>query len=95
MTVLEARVPADQWSKLQQLFEAGSERLPPQMVRTLLVQSASDPQLWRGNSIWHSAEALQQYRASVETPEGVLFFRAVGTEPSLSRFAVLSEAEPR
>ncbi|WIG59021.1 MAG: hypothetical protein OJF49_001768 [Ktedonobacterales bacterium] len=90
MTVLEAHVAHEQWPTLQSAFNQSSSRLPSQMVQTFLVQSADDPTLWRGISVWHSRDALDEYRRSVETPGGVLFFRGAGAEPSLSIFEIVS-----
>ena len=90
MTVLEAHVTDDQWSTLTQAYRQGKAHLPPQMVQTFLVQSTAEPTLWRGISVWQSREALDEYRHSVETPGGVLMFRAVGAEPTLSIFDVSS-----
>jgi heme-degrading monooxygenase HmoA len=39
-------------------------------------------------TVWASQEALDAYRTSVETPEGVRMFRAAGAEPSLKVFDV-------
>ncbi len=91
MTVLEAHVAPDQWATLAQIFTAAGEQLPPQMLQTLLVQDTSDRTLWRGISIWRSRAALDEYRRSVETPGGVLMFRAAGAEPRLSIFEVVTD----
>ncbi len=92
MTVLEAHVEQAQWPGLVAAYEQGNKNLPAQMVQTFLVQDRADRTLWRGISVWHSWEALQEYRQSVETPGGVLMFRAAGAEPSLSIFEVASSA---
>lgn len=88
MTVLEAHVAKDKWPTLKDAYRGGTSLLPKQMLQTFLVQSADDPTLWRGISIWRSREALTEYRQSVETPGGVLIFRAAGAEPALSVFDV-------
>ena len=88
MTILEAHVAPEKWANLQQAYQAGSANLPPQMVQTFLIQSTTEPTLWRGMSIWHSREALEEYRRSVDTPGGVLMFRAAGAEPTLSIFDI-------
>lgn len=88
MTVLEARVEPDRWVALREAYSAAGVNLPPQMVETFLVQSTDDPMIWRGVSIWRSREALEEYRRGVETPGGVLLFRAAGAEPTLSIFEV-------
>lgn len=88
MTVLEARVERDKWNALRQAYAAAGSELPPQIVETFLVQSTSDPMLWRAVSIWRSQEALEEYRRSTETPGGVLIFRAAGAKPTLSIFEV-------
>jgi hypothetical protein len=84
MTILEAHVAAEQWATLKQTFAEGSKRTPPQMVQMFLVQGTADPTLWQGISVWRSREALEEYRRSVQTPGGILMFRSVGAEPTLT-----------
>ncbi len=84
MTVLEARVPEERWIALQEAFKTGVQRKPTQMVEAFLVQSTEEPTLWRGVTVWRSRQALEEYRGSVATPGGVLIFRSVGAEPTLT-----------
>ncbi len=83
MTVLEARVSPDRAAELTRLYEDAGP-LPSQMLRAFLVRSTTDPLVWRGISIWRSRAALEEYRRSVPTPAGIMMFRAVGAEPSVS-----------
>ncbi len=89
MTVLEARVPRERWDDLRASFAQGQGQLPRQMVHSYLMQSAADPELWRTVAVWESRAALDEYRRSVETPGGVLFFRAAGAEPTLALFEIV------
>ncbi|HEX6607766.1 MAG TPA: antibiotic biosynthesis monooxygenase [Chloroflexia bacterium] len=91
-TLLEAHVAADQWQTLQHAYEAGLDRLPPQMVQTFLMQDARDPTRWSILSFWHSREALDEYRQTAGTPEGILWFRAAGAEPTLAAGNVVAQA---
>lgn len=88
MTVLEARVPSERWPELVETYKNGAARLPPQMIETFLVQSAAEPSICRITSVWQSRSALEDYRRSVDTPGGVLMFRAVGAEPQLTIWEV-------
>ncbi len=88
MTVLEAHVSPERWAELVQLYKEGGQRLPPQMLQTLLAQDGADRTLWRGISIWRSREALDEYRRSVKTPGGVAMFQAVGAQPALTIWEV-------
>jgi hypothetical protein len=92
MTILEARVDPSKWEAIRQSYTTGGTKLPPQMVQTFLLQSGSDPTIWRIASVWKSRSALEEYRESVATPGGVLFFRSVGAEPTLSIFDVAAHA---
>ncbi len=92
MTVLEAHVPSDRWSALEEAYQAGIANLDPGITQTFLVHSASDPTVWRIITIWESREALNTMRNSGETPRGVLMFRAAGAEPALSVFEVAAHA---
>ena len=88
MTILEGHVAQENWADLERAFEAGADPLPSPLVQSYLVQSSTDPTVWRVTTLWRSREALEEYRASVETPGGVLIFRSVGAEPTLSIFDV-------
>ena len=93
MTILEAQVELDMIPALQAAYRNGVEHgLPPQMTQSFLVQSANDKKLWRIISIWKSRAALEEMRHSMETPEGILMFRAAGAEPKLSIFEVAASA---
>jgi quinol monooxygenase YgiN len=91
MVVLEAHVAPDQWAKLREAFQADVAHMPLQMMHAFLVQSATDPTLWRGVSIWDSSEALQEYRSSVQLPAGISLFRAVGVELQVNIYEIVSE----
>ncbi len=91
ITMLEAGVSEDQSAALVEAFAAATETLPPFIVESHLLRAA-DGDVWRIATKWASREALDEYRASVETPEGVLMFRAAGAEPELSVFEVAAHA---
>ncbi|HEY3473659.1 MAG TPA: antibiotic biosynthesis monooxygenase [Anaerolineales bacterium] len=88
ITVLEGHIKAENWSAFQIDYQSRIIELPPQMVQTYLLQSATDQTLWQIISVWESREALDEMRNSGETPAGVLVFRNVGVEPKLSIFSV-------
>jgi heme-degrading monooxygenase HmoA len=88
ITILEAHVAEQNWSALKNDFRSRTAELPPQMIRTYLLQDTADQTLWRIVSVWKSREALNEMRNSGETPTGVLMFRNVGAEPQLSIFNV-------
>ncbi len=94
MTVLEAHVAAEQWDAFRQLFAERSSWTPPQMVESFLVQSTGDPTLWQIIAVWHSRQALDEYRQSTDTPGGVLMFRAVGADPTLTILEIAVNARP-
>ncbi len=83
VTTLEAHVPEEGWAKLRAAFAEGQRQVPPQMVRSYLVQAAADPTLWRILTVWKSRAALEEMRATVPVPAGILMFRAAGAEPTL------------
>ena len=88
MTALEGHVAPIKWSTLEQAYKEGSETLPPPIIQTFLVQSAATPTAWRIITVWRSREELEEYRQLVETPAGVLMFRAADSEPALSIYNV-------
>lgn len=88
ITILEARLDEKNWSDFHKDFAQRTADLPPQMVRTYLLQDVKDRSLWQIVSVWKSREALDEMRNSGETPTGVLMFRSAGAEPKLSIFNV-------
>ena len=92
ITILEAHLEEKNWSAFQTDFKARTAELPPQMIRTYLLQDTTDPTLWRIISVWKSREALDEMRNSAETPAGVVMFRSAGAEPKLSIFKVCVSA---
>ena len=91
MTTLEAHVAPENWSILEQAYrDATKRRRPAEMLQTYLIQSVSDPTLWRIVALWPSREALDAYRQSVENPGGLEMFRAAGAEPALIIFNVVA-----
>lgn len=92
ITILEAHVEPQKWMDLQNDYQTRTVELPPQMVRTFLMQDIADPSIWRILSVWKSREALDEMRNSGETPAGVLMFRRVDAEPNLSIWSVPASA---
>ena len=88
MTVLEAHVPAERWAELEQGFAQMRSSMPTQLSQGFLTQSSVDPTLWRLVAIWHSLEALDEYRTSVGTPGGVLLLRSVDADPTMVVFDI-------
>ena len=92
LTQLEAKVSPAEWERLNAAFDRGLEQLPSAIEYSYLVQDRADGEVWRVITIWKSWEALQGYRQSVETPEGILMFREAGAEPALSIFEVVGHS---
>ena len=89
VTQLEARVSPEKTNSLKAAFDRGVQHLPAAIEQSYLVQDRTDQDVWRVITIWKSQEALQGYRKSVETPEGILMFREVGAEPTLTMSEVI------
>lgn len=93
MTVLEAQVSPEKASMLEAAYRQAIEHLDVGIAQTFLLQNAKEPGLWQIVTLWESREALDAMRQSRETPRGVLIFRTVGAEPSLSVLKVVSHAQ--
>jgi hypothetical protein len=89
--MLEAQVAPDRADRLVAEFESAGGALPPPIVESFLMQDTGSD-LWRLATVWGSRGALDGYRASVDTPAGVLMFRAADAEPLLTVFEVASHA---
>ena len=93
VTQLEGKVLPEKWDALKQAYHAEMlEPLPPFIYQTFLVQSDTDRNTWRILTFWKSRQDLMDYRASVDTPSGVLMFRAADSEPNLSIFEVIDRS---
>ncbi len=88
---LEAHVAPEKYPILEKVFKEGKDQRPPQLLQTFLVQSTTDPTLWRIIGLWDSREALEEMRR-LGTPKGILMFRETGAEPTLSTFDVIAYA---
>lgn len=88
MTVLEARVPEERWADLRRAFASLGDQRPAQLESSYLTQAVADPTIWRLIGIWRSRDEFEQYRQSVEAPGGVLLFRSLGAEPTMSLYEV-------
>jgi hypothetical protein len=94
LTVLEARVQPDRVPDLLRAFEeTKSSAVPPFIVRSFLLRSDQDPDVWRIMTIFRSPEDLDAMRASGQTPRAVAMFRAAGAEPTFSRFTIADQLE--
>lgn len=89
MTVLEARVPQENWAALLEKAK-GLPSLPPGLEQSFLVQSASEPERWQIIGVWASRETFEAFRQSVGTPPPLAMFRSLGAEPTLTFFDIIS-----
>jgi hypothetical protein len=88
MTVLEGNVSPNKSSKLLDAYKETIKVLPPEIVKTYIVKNVERENTWRIMSIWRSKEVLEEMRKQ-GTPAGVLMFRSVGTEPTLSIYEIV------
>ena len=92
ITTLEGRVPKEHWKALQDAYHAVvTERLGIMPMQTFLMQSKTEPEIWRITSIWPDMETLDKLRSSGEVPAGIRVFREAKSEPALSVFEVREE----
>jgi hypothetical protein len=91
MTVLEARVPEENWPALQQAFAEADASRPRGigLAQTFLVQSVDDEEIWQVISVWSSWDALHEARRSGQPPRGLQIFHKVNAEPEASIFEVI------
>jgi heme-degrading monooxygenase HmoA len=90
LSVLEAHVSPDRAATFEAGYRSLEERSkPPGFVSTQLVRGTADSTLWRIETLWRDRAALDAMRTQ-GTPAGVLLFREVGAEPSLTVFDVVA-----
>lgn len=88
MTVLEGHIAPDQWAALTEGFARISAQQPSGLLASYLVQSTTDPTLWRTVGIWSSQQEFDDFRASVQAPPPLVLFRSLGAEPTLALFEI-------
>jgi hypothetical protein len=91
VTILDGEVAAEKWAEMRAMYEMGGQHKPPQLAQGFLVQNSHSPTSWRTICVWHSPEALDEYRRSEEIPGGLRMFRSVGAEPTETVFEVAGE----
>lgn len=92
VTMLEAQVKEDRAGLLVDGFGVAGDSLPPSILESFLLHDAGND-MWRIVTVWTDREALEGYRDSVETPEGVRMFRTAGAEPALTVWEVAAHAD--
>jgi heme-degrading monooxygenase HmoA len=93
ITILEAQVTPDKASVLEATYKQAIEQLDPGIIQTFLLRSSKEPGLWQIVTVWENREVLETMRQSGATPRGVLIFRTVNAEPTLSVFEVAAHAQ--
>jgi len=94
LTVLEARVAPDRVPDLLRAFEeTRTSAVPPFIVRSFLLRSDQDPDVWRIMTVFRSRADLDAMRGSGQTPRGVAIFRAAGAEPTFSLMQIADQFE--
>ncbi len=88
ITMLEGALSSEQAEVVKQEFDRIGEP-PPAIVSSYFAHDEGTSTA-RLVTVWSSKEALDEYRASVEAPGGVLMFKAAGVDPMLSIFEVLA-----
>jgi heme-degrading monooxygenase HmoA len=93
ITILKAEITDANWDVLRNAYRnlGSSGKKIPGLLGSNLLQSKDNPQIWQIITTWESLEALEEMRATTDTPGGVLVFREAGGEPSLSIFEVREE----
>ncbi len=91
MTILEGRVAGENWSVLEEAFQKAADHEEPGLLRSYLVHSMKDVDLWRILTVWSSREALEAMRQTAETPTGILIFRKAQSEPTLSVYDITQQ----
>jgi len=95
LTVLEARVSTDRETNLTAAYRSAADGpFPPGFIRSSLLRSSADRQVWRIATLWESRAALDAMRAQGGTPRGVQIFQAAGAEPTLSIWEVADQLDP-
>ena len=94
VTVLDAQVAPERTPDLEAAYtEAARGPFPAGFVRSTLLRLASDPTLWRIETIWQSHEALAAMRR-VGKPRGLQIFEAAGAHPTLTVLDAVAEVVP-
>ncbi len=89
ITFLEGRVPTEREADLKKAYDEIVKTRYDGIVETFMSRGVMDPSVWRIFSLWKDKEAFEKARQSADTIKGILIFRAVGVEPSMSLFELV------
>jgi heme-degrading monooxygenase HmoA len=92
ITILEAQVAPEKAAVLEEIYQEATKQLDAGIVQTFLLRAVKEPGKWQIVTVWESRAALDAMRQSGETPRGVVMFRSVHAEPTLSVYEVVAQA---
>ena len=95
MTSVEAHVAPEKHELLRQTFREQTLNPPRELKQVLLIQSSSDPTLWRTVGFWPNRVVFEGYRNSGEVAAAFKVFRSAGAEPTVHVFDVIENQECR
>jgi hypothetical protein len=95
MTSVEAHVAPEKHEQLRRAFGEKILNPPPVLKQILLVQSSSEPTLWRTVGFWPNRVVFEGYRNSGDVSAAFNIFRSVGAEPTVHVFEVVDGQEWR
>lgn len=94
-TSVEAHVAPEKHEQLKKTFREQTLNPPPQHKQVLLVQSSSDPTLWRTVGFRPNRVVSEGYRNSGEVSAAFEVFRSAGAELTVHIFEVINNQEWR
>lgn len=81
ITILDAEVDENNWAMLEDAYRQETADMPADIYQTFLIQSASQPTMWRIMTHWRSQEDLDNMRRSTDIPLAVRCSRRRGQSP--------------
>lgn len=91
ITILEGKVSIDKISLLKANYRKILKNKPRSIIKTYLILDTKNQNICKLITVWKSKKELDEMRKQ-GTPAGVLLFREVGAEPSLSIYEVIGQS---
>ena len=91
VTILEGKISLDKIPLLQKKYSEILKNKPPSIEKSYLLVDSENQNMCQIITIWKSREDIDEMRKQ-GTPAGVLLFREVGTEPTLSIYEVIGQS---
>ncbi|HZW04242.1 MAG TPA: hypothetical protein VFF68_09965 [Anaerolineaceae bacterium] len=90
LTILAGRVNPENWSILEHSYATAIKHSPEGLVQSFLIQSQTEPDLWKIVTVWKSQDDYQTAKTQGKTEPCVQMFCNAGSTPHRTSYRSVS-----